>query len=138
MVKPIKITTWQCPICKTICNDEQDAIACSNLPTPEHQFKVGEIVYIEERYPDNPEKPFVAVKISELYGFTRDTFPDSHAPQYLLEEAIRVGKYCLTGRPESECDGDQYHPAYEWELYKLGDKYLGETLLTEDLVGQYY
>jgi len=140
-MNPIKIITWQCPICGSTYSDEQDAIACSNLEAPPHRFKVGDTVYIEERYPDDPKKPLVSVKISEVYGYYRDDYPDKHVPQYLLEEAIQTGKYRWSGSSQAEYndgwDSVEYHPAYEWEIYALGDSY-GSAIVTEDLVGEHY
>lgn len=136
-MNPIKIVTWQCPICGSTYNDEQDAIACLSLESPPHRFKAGDIVYIEERYPDNPKKPLVSAKISEVYGYHKDDLPDKHVPQYLLEEPVQVGKMCWAGDRRSIYDGVLYRPAYEWEIYALGDSY-GSAIVTEDLVGEYY
>ncbi|MFN8993445.1 MAG: hypothetical protein ACK5X3_07270 [Pseudomonadota bacterium] len=133
----VKIVTWQCPICGSTYSDEQNAIACSNLEAPAHRFKVGDTVYIKERYPDNPKKPLVSVKISEVYRYYRDDHPDKHVPQYLLEEAVQTGKCHWSGSPQVEYGGGvvEYHPAYEYELYALGDPYRS-AIVIEDLVGK--
>lgn len=135
-MEPIEITTWQCPICKSVYRDKDEAIACSNLEASPHRFKVGDTVYIEERYPDDLEKPLVSVKISEVYGYCRDA--DKHVPQYLFKEGVRVGKNVVAGRPEVEYYEYGCRPAYEWEIYALGDLYGQDLYVTEDMIGEHY
>ena len=121
-MKPIRIETWQCPICETEYETEQEAIKCLSQPEITPNYSEGDIVYLIERYPDSPQKPFVKRKITKVRGITLEC--RKHEFGYELNEAVQVRKTCRVG--ELHYYDDEYCLAHEDNFHRLGDPYYSD------------
>ena len=119
-MNPIKIETWQCPICETEYETEQEAIKCLSQPEITPNYSEGDIVYLIERYPDSPQKPFVKRKITKVRGIVPED--REHKFEYKLNEMVEVGDGFYVGRV-SACYDDSYRFAHEDDFLKLGEPY---------------
>jgi len=78
---------------------------------------VGDIVYISQRYPRDPKKPFMQMTIVEVKGVVLAKY-GGHAIAYELNGSVQAGKRYYVGE---EYDGDDsYRLAQEEDFAAFG------------------
>lgn len=131
-MKPIKIETWQCPVCSTIYETEEEAIRCLSQPGVIPSYAEGDIVYLVDRYPEDPKKPFLKRKITKVGGIVLKPWAwgwGVHRIEYALNEVVQVGRDCYVGGT-SACGDDSPRLAIESDFHRLGDPYyLDESIV---------
>lgn len=98
------------------------------------QWSVGDTVYIEQRYPDDPNRPFVARTITGTYEYGGET-------RYLLNEVVQVGKEYSIGCEPYEATGSDFYwdnirfePAEPLWFLALGDTGSRSIIVSPDTV----
>lgn len=91
------ITTYQCEICGYIYPTEVEAQHCEAKGIIAAKYKVGDVVYLRERYPDILAKPFVQRTIAKVIEAGAH-----YVRRYVLNEPVKVGESMEVGCEESE------------------------------------
>ena len=55
-MKPIKIVTWQCPVCETVYDTKEESVECLSQPEAVPRYSEGDIVYLVDRFPGSRTK----------------------------------------------------------------------------------
>lgn len=128
--KILLIKHYQCEICENEYNTESEALTCEAKGIAPPQYKVGDVVAILMRYPNDMEKPFVKRTITKV-------IEEGHVAQYELNKIVQVGKEYWIG---------SFDLATEQSFHRLGeaikDNFISSEvagkILTDDLIDANY
>ncbi len=76
---------FQCEICGETYESPEEARTCEALKPGVPKVAVGDLVYIEQRYPIDEDRPFLGVKVVEVEVV-------GHSCEYLLEVGVMICK----------------------------------------------
>jgi len=132
MLSVIKIERYGCPICGTEYETEDDAVKCLSQPEV-IPYSVGDHVYLLERYPNDPKKPFVERYITKIGDIILEC--KKHKVEYELDEAVQIGKTCYVGKWHRW--DDEYQLALEDDFYQMGDHESFGIILSPETVSNW-
>lgn len=116
------ITIYECELCHKQYDNEEEALRCENQPEPKPNYKVGDIVYLYNRYhkyngAKNTE-PFAKRTITKVYI-------ENHKACYLLNAEVNTGKGFYVGGT-TIWEWGEYRPALEEDFIQIGEMVYGK------------
>jgi len=121
---------YQCEICSSCYFDKDAAIACEAQGRAVAKYKVGDTVYVRQKYPCSYKKPYVKRTIAKVKL-------GKHEARYVIDKTVETasGSYMI-GLEFEYMEGESgYYYARDNDLYSIGDESpsMGEKL-TLDMV----